>query len=168
MGDFKNLSNKEGIDKLKELIESEGMCMFCTSLSAYPIAARPMSTQEVDDDGNLWFFSRFSSEKNEEIMQDNRVQLFYGNTGSSAYLSVAGVATIMTDKEKAKELWTGWARTWFNEGADDPDLSIIKVAPEDVYYWDTKNNKLISLLKIATGAILGKTMDDGVEGKIKI
>ncbi|CAN5603683.1 pyridoxamine 5'-phosphate oxidase family protein [soil metagenome] len=168
MGDLKNLANKEGIEKLKELVKSEGMCMFCTNLSNYPVSARPMSTQDVDDDGNLWFFSRFSSEKNEEVMKDNRVQLFYANTGSSAYLSVAGVATVITDKEKAKELWTGWARTWFHEGADDPELSIIKVEPEDVYYWDTKNNKMISLLKIVTGAILGKTMDDGVEGQIKI
>ncbi|MCW3092417.1 MAG: ral stress protein [Ferruginibacter sp.] len=168
MGSYKNLTNQEGIEKLKELVKSAGMCMFATKLDQYPLSARPMSTQEVDDDGNLWFFSQASSEKNAEIEADDRVQLFYGNTSSSEYLSVAGRAMVLKDKEKAKELWTRWVKTWFTEGVDDPELTIIKVEPEDVYYWDTKNNRMVSLLKIMTGAILGKTMDDGVEGTINI
>ena len=47
-------------------------------------------------------------------------------------------------------------------------MSIICVHPTDAYYWDTKNNKLVSLIKIAAGAITGKTMDDSIEGDIKV
>ncbi|MEO6546518.1 MAG: pyridoxamine 5'-phosphate oxidase family protein [Ferruginibacter sp.] len=168
MGSHKNLADQEGIDKLRELVKSQAMCMFATNLTSFPISARPMSTQEVDDEGNLWFFSQASSEKNAELETDNRVQLFFANTSSSEYLSVAGEATILKDKEKAREMWTRWVKTWFTEGVDDPELTIIKVVPEDVYYWDTKNNRMISLLKIMTGAVIGKTMDDGVEGKISV
>lgn len=168
MGSYKNLSDQEGINKLRELVKSAGMCMFASNLGGYPISARPMSTQDIDKDGVLWFFSHDSSNKNAEIEADGRVQLFYGNTGSSEYLSIAGNATILKDEKKAKELWTMWAKTWFTEGTDDPELTIIKVEPEDIYYWDTKNNKMVSLLKIAAGAITGKTMDDGVEGTISI
>jgi general stress protein 26 len=168
MGSYKDLVSQEGREKFKELVESARMCMFATNLDSYPVSARPMSTLEVDDDGALWFFSQASSEKNYEIKSDSRVQLFFNNTKSSEYLSVAGRATIIKDEEKAKELWTAFAKTWFNEGVDDPELSIIKVEPEDIYYWETKTNKLVSLMKIAVGAVTGKTMDDGVEGKIVV
>ena len=168
MGDYKDLANKEGIDKLKELVMDAGMCMFASNLTGFPVSARPMSTQEIDDEGVIWFFSQASSEKNAEIDIDSRVQLFYGNTGSSEYLSVAGNATIIKDEAKAKELWTRWAKTWFTKGTDDPELTIIKVVPSDVHYWDTKHNKMVSLIKIMAGAVIGKTMDDGVEGKISV
>ena len=64
MGSYKNLANQEGLEKLKELVKSAGMCMFASNLSSYPISARPMSTLDIDDEGNLWFFSQASSEKN--------------------------------------------------------------------------------------------------------
>ena len=168
MGSHKNLVSQEGLNKLRELVKNAGMCMFASNLSSYPVSARPMSTQDIDDEGAIWFFSQASSEKNAEIAADSRVQLFYNNTSSSEYLSVAGSATIIKDEDKAKELWTAWAKTWFTEGTSDPELTIIKVVPEDIYYWDTKNNKMVSLLKIMTGAVTGKTMDDGVEGSITI
>ncbi|HCN10923.1 MAG TPA: general stress protein, partial [Chryseobacterium sp.] len=70
-----NLSQKEAIAKLKELSESARMCMFCTNLETLPIAARPMSLRETDEEGNLWFLSSAESNKNFEILEDNRVQL---------------------------------------------------------------------------------------------
>ena len=168
MGDTKNLSNTEAIEKLQDIAKDADICLFATNLSSLPIAARPMSTQKVDDEGNLWFLSSKSSSQNQDIQADSRVQLFYSQKSSSEYLSVFGDATILFDREIAKELWNPMVKAWFTEGVDDPDLSIIKVVPSDAYYWDTKNNKAVSLLKIVTGAITGKTMDDGVKGKLKV
>jgi general stress protein 26 len=127
-----------------------------------------MSTQEVDDDGSIWFLSGKSSNKHEEIREDNRVQLFYYNKGSSEYLSVYGEAEVLYDRKEIDRLWTPIAKTWFTEGKDDPDLELIKVKPLDAYYWDTKHNKMVAGLKILTGTLTGVTMDDGVEGRMKI
>ena len=55
---------------------------------------------------------------------------------------------------------------WFNEGKDDPELSILRVHVADAYYWDTKSNRMIQLVKIAAGAVMGKPLDDGIEGQI--
>jgi hypothetical protein len=59
-------------------------------------------------------------------------------------------------------------KTWFNDGKEDKDISLLRVRPEEGHYWDTKNNKVVSLAKIAIGALTGKTMDDSVEGKIEV
>jgi general stress protein 26 len=168
MGDTKNLSRAEGIKKMKELAESAKICHFVTDLNTKPLNSRPMSTQEVDDQGNFWFLSSKSSNKNDEIQDDPEVQLFYANNASSEYLTVYGYAEVINDRAKLEELWKPITRAWFAEGKDDPEISIIRVRPADAYYWDTKNNKVVSLIKIVTASITGRTMDDGVEGEITV
>ncbi|RYG00445.1 MAG: general stress protein [Chitinophagaceae bacterium] len=168
MGEVKNLFNEDGVKKLQDIAKDADICLFATDLSSLPISARPMSTQKVDENGTIWFLSSRSSSQNSDIRNDSRVQLFYSHKGSAEYLSVYGEAEIIQDKTLAEELWTPIAKAWFTEGVDDPELTIIKVEPSDAYYWDTKNNKAVSLLKIIAGAVTGKTMDDGVKGKITV
>lgn len=165
-----NLNQAEAIKKLKELSESAKFCMFCTDLETLPITARPMGLQETDAQGNMWFISSDASNKNFEIKENNRVQLFFMNNGSSEYLSVYGKAFIYKDKSTIEEQWSPIANAWFEEGKEDPKVSIIRVTPDETYYWDTKAGKLVSFLSFAAAAITGKTTDnsDGVEGKLNV
>lgn len=165
MGDVKNLVSDEAVAKIKELATGADICMFTTSLSKLPLTARPMSTVDVDDEGNIWFISMRSSDKNREVEEDPRVQLFYAARNSSEYLSVFGEASVVIDKGLFKEKWVPEAKAWMEEGIDDPEMSLIKVAVIDAHYWDTKHNKFIALAKMAAAIITGKTGDDdGVEG----
>lgn len=167
MANIENLQKEDAVNKLKDLIGASEICIFASNLSGRPISARPMSTQQVDDDGNLWFLSNEASDKNQEIDQDAEVQLFYSNEKSAAFLSVFGNAIISKDKEKAKELWNPLAKNWFEKGVDDPQLTIIKVVPVEAYYWDTKSNKMVSFFKMLAGAISGNTQHEQVQGTIK-
>lgn len=64
MGDVKNLTATAAVEKIREIAEHANICIFVTDLSNLPLAARPMATQEVDDDGNIWFMSDKASVKN--------------------------------------------------------------------------------------------------------
>ncbi len=164
--DTTNLSGTEAVDKLKELAE-EKICLFCT-YENNKIVSRPMSTQKVDEEGNLWFLSSKDSVKNMQIKEDDRVYLMYADTGKQHYLSLSGSARILQDKNKIHELWNPIAKAWFTEGEDDPEISVIKISPEEGHYWDTKNGKLVSMIKIAVAALTGKGSDGGVEGSIRV
>lgn len=163
-----DLVQDEAIQKLKELVKNESVCHFCTNLTESPIRTRPMSTQEVDDDGAIWFMSSKKSQKNVDIQNDNKVQLFFSNISNYEFLSVFGTASISTDRAKIKELWTPFAKAWFTKGSTDPDISLIKVVPENTYYWDTKSSKMVSLVKMLISTVTGKSPDDGVEGKLSV
>lgn len=163
-----NLSGNDAIDKIKSLVKSEQMCLFTTKLNTVPLSTRPMSAMQTDDEGNIWFFSAKSSDKNHHINDDKRVQLFFSNPSSSEFLSVYGSASITTDREKIEKYWSPIIKAWFTEGKDDPEVTLIKVAPEESYYWDTKNNKVVSMVKILSSVVTGKTMDDGVEGTLSV
>ncbi len=167
MSNIKDLKRQDANKKIKELAEKADFCLFTTNLTELPLTTRPMSTRAVDEDGTIWFFSRVSSDKNKEINADNRVQLFYANHSNFEFLTIFGKATILKDVAKAKELWSATAKTWFNEGYDDPELTLLKIEPQDGHYWDTKDGKIVSLFKMVAGAITGKEMNTGVEGEIK-
>ena len=164
-----NLAAAEGIEKLKELVKDIDICLFCTNLKTGDGATtRPMGTQEVDTEGNLWFFSDVNSDKNREIKIDKRVQLFYSHPSKSSYLVVNGEAAIIIDKAKTEEIWSPLVKAWFKEGKDDPNISILKVTPVSAYYWDTDGNRMINFLKMIASAATGKVFLEGQEGNIKV
>jgi general stress protein 26 len=166
---FKNLYNQEAIAKLKELAEDIKTCMFCTELSQRPFPTRPMVLQEVDDQGNLWFLSSAKSNKNFEIKEDNDVQLIFAKNEDIHFLSIYGQATIYKDKAHIDQVWNPVAKAWFEEGKDDPEVTVIKVTPTDAYYWDTKYGKMVSYVKMIAGVITGSMKSDGgVEGHLNI
>jgi general stress protein 26 len=166
---IKSLEGKEAIAKLKELAEKAESCFFCSDIkTGLPFSTRPMSAQKVDDEGNLWFMSSNDSNKNEEISRDPFVQILFQGGAHSAFLSVYGIAEISEDKSKIDELWNPMLKTWFQGGKEDPRISIIKVVPTQSYYWDNKHGNVVAFLKMATSVVVGKTMDDSVEGKLEI
>jgi general stress protein 26 len=59
-------------------------------------------------------------------------------------------------------------KVWMPGGVDDPNLSVIKVIPEDGYYWNNKNGKMVAIAKMAAAYVTGKTMDDGIEGTLTL
>ena len=164
----KDLDNKEAVEKIISLVKEIKTGIFVTELTKTPLQSRPMSIQDIDDEGNLWFISSANSNKNFEILKDNQVQLFFANNSSSQYISIYGSASIYRDQSIIDELWSPVAKAWFEEGKNDPNVTVIKVVPSDAYYWDTKDGKVISLLTMAGSALFGNTADIGVEGKLKL
>ena len=164
-----NLVQQEAIKKLQDMAEEINTCLFCTNLKTDDGATcRPMSTQKVDGNGDIWFFSAKDSDKNKDIRSDNKVQLFYAHPGKSSYMVVNGTATISTDRQKIEELWSPLVKAWFKEGKDDPNVSLIKVSDINAYYWDMKGNKMINFFKMVASVATGKTLIDAEEGALNL
>ncbi|MEJ7611481.1 MAG: pyridoxamine 5'-phosphate oxidase family protein [Ferruginibacter sp.] len=164
-----DLSGKEAAEKIKLLAEKATSCFFCTDLrSGKPFATRPMSVQQVDEEGNVWFLMASDSNTVQQLENDPIVQLLFQGSHHSDFLSLFGKATVNTDKAKIKEFWSPFLKTWFTEGEDDPRIRVVKTEPEDGYYWDTKHGGMIAFAKQVVGAVLGKTIDDSIEGTLKV
>ena len=169
MNNQENLKNKEAIDKLKSLVDDIMICLFCTDLKTDDgSTCCPMSALKVCDQGNIWFFSEKSSDKNKAILADKNVQLFFSHPGKGSYLVVNGEAEIILDKTTIEELWTPVAKIWFKEGKEDPNISVIKVKPNTAHYWDTDGNRMINLFKMLASVVTGTNLVSGKEGDLKI
>lgn len=168
MGTIKPLFEANAVQKIQDMIGNDNIVLFCCNLGSKPFDSTPMSTQSVDKDGTIWFFSTTDSDRNKYVRQDPSVQLLFGDSGSQNYLSLYGKAEVMQDAEKAEALWTPFAKVWFPEGPTDPKLSLIRFRPSEGFYWDTKNGKWIAFAKMLASMVSGKTMDDSVEGKLTL
>ena len=169
MGQVKDLHNAEAIAKLQDIVAHNRSCLLHSGGMIDTQDSRPMTVQEVCDQGNFWMFSGRSSAKNAQIKVEPRVLLTMANTDRSEYLVVHGEATEVDDQARKERLWNSFLSAWFSGGVTDPELTLIKVSPIDCKYWDTTDGKLYSLLKIAGAAMTGKMNDSGsVVGKIEV
>ena len=167
MGKTENLFSQQAIEQIKKICDDVRTTMFCTNLGARPFSSTPMATQRVEDDGSIWFFSAKNSDRNADLKREPEAQLIWSSDDSQEYLSLYGEAHVLYDRQKAEELWDPMVKVWFQEGPTDPNLSLIHFRPTSGYYWDTQHGKLVSFAKMAASVVVGKTMDDGVQGKIE-
>ena len=163
-----NLSSAAAGKKIKELVDKADTCFFNTSpLDSESSGTRPMSIQQADEDGTLWFMSADDSYKNKEIAADATVKLYFKGSQYSDFLYLKGQATISKDREKIRKLWSAPLKAWFTEGENDPRITIIKVVPTEGYYWDSKHGNFVAGVKMLISAAIGKTLDDSIEGELK-
>lgn len=168
-GNHADLTGMSAVQRIKDVIKQTASCFFCTEHGYGPSAgSRPMAVQDVGDDGSLWFLSATDSYKNAEIAKSPKVQLFFQGTEHSGFLHLKGHAFINTDPDKIRDLWKPILKTWFTQGEYDPRITVIKVIPEDGYYWDNKHGNLIAGVKMLVGAAVGKTLDDSIEGRLAL
>mgnify|MGYP000364875000 FL=1 len=117
----------------------------------------PLTTQnKADDEGNeLFFFISRKGELAKSMAQDASVNVSYADPGDDNYVSVSGSGSIFENQAKKDELFSLMAKAWFPGGATDPDLALLRIDIGHVEYWDSKDSKMVQLLKMATSAITG-------------
>lgn len=65
-------------------------------------------------------------------------------------------------------MWEPILKTWFTGGRDDPRVTVIRFDPAEGYYWDTKHGTTVAYVKMLVGAVVGKTLDDSVQGTLRV
>jgi general stress protein 26 len=127
---------KDNIKTLGELIKDIRFAMLVTVDDENQLRSRPMATQQVEFDGDLWFFTHVDDPKVDETEEYQQVNLSYAAPDKNTYISVSGKATVSRDKNKMEELWHLFLKAWFPDGLDDPKLALLKVTVEEAEYWD--------------------------------
>ena len=82
----------EGREKLKELVRDAKLCMFTTMTAEGRHHSRPMAVQEVEFDGDLWFFCYEDSAKVGELRAHPEVNVAFSDEKRAAWTSVSGTA----------------------------------------------------------------------------
>lgn len=140
---------QDEVETLRELIKDVDTAML-TTVTEEGLVSRPMKTQEVEFDGDLWFFTKKETNKYEEILHDQDVNVAYAG---KSYVSVRGRAEIVEDLHKKKELWSKAYEQIMQTTYDDPNVVLIKVKAEAAEYWETGNfiKKVAFMYKRMTG-----------------
>ena len=66
-----------------------------------------MAVQQVEFDGDLWFFTPKSSRKTSEVERERRVNVSFSNPEKQHYVSVSGTAACVDTRRKRRNC--GWS-----------------------------------------------------------
>ncbi len=149
------------LSHIVQLIEDIPIAMLTTVEDDGAIASRPMAGLELDSQGVFWFFTNVHSAKVDNL---RHVGLNFTDTSSGTYVALAGRGDIDADRERIARLWTPFAKPWFPDGPESPNLALLKFTPETADYWDAPNSKMVRSLGALASMVLGKPVAMGEHG----
>ena len=166
--DYHELSGAEAREKIAGLVKGIHICMMTTVAQDGSIDSRPMAVQNLPFDGTLFFLSRASSEKVDEVRKDQHVTLTFAEPSDGKYITLKGKGSASQDRTKIHELWNGMYKAWFPKGEDDPDIAVMKVEIASGDYWEASSSKLVRYAKIAAAAATGGSVPVGETGHVTV
>lgn len=149
---------------LGQLLEDTPIAMLTTANANGLLVSKPMAPLEMDSDGAIWFFTAGDSDNATHLARSN---LVFTNTSNATYVSLSGRGELHKKSEDIHRLWTIFAKPWFPEGPDSPNLVLLKFIPEMAEYWDAPHSKAVRLFLLATSIISGKPVNMGEHKIIK-
>jgi general stress protein 26 len=155
----------ENHKKLNDLIKGIEMAMFTTIGTDGTLASRPMANQDVEFDGDIWFFTLVNTHKVDDLKSNPNVNVSYSN--SKNFVSVTGRAELVLARSKIDEYWTDALKVWFPDGKDDPNLALIKIEAKRAEYW-TSPNAVVSAIEFVRAFVTNDEYQAGENEKIQL
>ena len=155
---------------LSARIKAIRIAMFTTIDEHGFLVSHPMTSQDIDDAGYLWFFTSDQSAVWRQVGANNHVNVSYSDIENSVYVSVSGHAEQSRDQGKMRELWNPLLDAWFPKGLADPHLSLLRVHAHTAEYWDAHASKMVQMFRIARAAVTGHPppAEPGEHGTIRL
>ncbi len=156
------------IKKLGALIKDIKFAMLTTVDDDGSLRSRPMAVQNPEFDGTLWFFTRGSAPKVDEVEHEHHVNVSFSHPVDQSYVSISGTARLVRDEAKKKELWTPAMKAWFPKGHEDPGVALLKVQAHKAEYWDTPHSVIVHAIGFVKATVTGKPYKPGENEKLDL
>ncbi|WP_407155826.1 pyridoxamine 5'-phosphate oxidase family protein [Bradyrhizobium sp. STM 3557] len=161
------MSKKDCIDRVWDIIEKVGVCMLTTQFVG-GLRARPLEARPDRDAGVIFFVTDIHSPKEDEIEAAPDVGLVFIDSGSKAYLSITGRASVMRDADKIGAVWRKTDEVWWPGGPNDPDVSLLRIEPFTAELWDGPASAVVTAFEFAKARFTGDEPKLGENRKVTV
>ena len=127
----------------------------------------PMTTQDTDFNGIVWFLGSKSSELVKNIPLNNQVNLGYSNISNNDYVSINGIAECVVDPAILDQIWSPAYEAFFEHGKSDPDIQLLRVICNGAQYWKGSGT-VATLFKLAKASVTGESEELGTTKNISL
>jgi general stress protein 26 len=155
----------EYVDRAWELAKKIQFALYTTWDGAKQ-AQWPLTATADRDEGAFYFLVSNRDGKYDNLDAFPAVTLGFADPGGPKYVVINGEAELTDDRAKIKELWSPFAKAWW-DSADDPDIKLLTVTPEHAEIWDSPN-KLVATAVMLTAAATGKKPPVGDHGDVRL
>ncbi len=150
-------SQQDQQEKVHDLVKSTRVAMLTSIGPDGALVSKPMATQDVEFDGDVWFVAERASEKVRNITANPRVNVSYA--GGSSWVSLSGTASVVDDPARLAELWNTFTDAWMEGGPDNPNNVLVKVDADTAEYWDSPGGKVTQLVNLVKAKTTGKRFE---------
>jgi general stress protein 26 len=158
--------SNEQTRKVAELMRGERFGFLTTITMDGRLTSRPMTLQQVEFDGDLWFFAERDSNPVRHITASPEVNVGVGSGGT--WVSLTGDAVVVEDAAKKRELWNSGVEAWFPQGPDDDTVVLIKVQADSAEYWDSPGGRLATAFSFVKAKVTGERIEAGENEKVDL
>lgn len=144
--------HEENVKKLGEMIKGIEFAMLTTVEDDGSLRSRPMATQRSEFVGDLYFFTKVTDTKVEEVEREHNVCVSYAASEDQRYVSMSGRARLLHDPAKMEELWFADLETWFPGGLKDKELALLWISVTQAEYWHGPFGTLVFLPRVKNRA----------------
>ena len=163
-------SNADHVATLAAKIRPVRFAMFTTVDQEGRLVSQPMTLQQTDDAGSLWFYCSTLSGLWEHIAHQPEVNLSFSEPQDNLFVSVSGSAERVVERARIKAMWNPMVQAWFPNGPDDEHAVLVRVIPHSAEYWDSGESKMVQMFQMAKAALTGATpeIEPGAHGRIEL
>ena len=148
-----------------QLADSIRTALFCTWSGAGQHVT-PMSSKVDVDNGTVSFLVDASAEKVRHIAAHPEVVLAFVDDGGTKTVTFSGTASVSADRQRIRDLWTPFAKAWW-DSPEDPAIRAITVVPTQAELWDSPG-RLVATAIMLTAAITGGKPAVGDHAQIRV
>lgn len=160
------MTDTENISKVTDIINDAHIGMLTTINEEGALVSRPLAVQDVQEDGDLWFFTGRGTSQVSHIQADPRVNVSFGRR--TEWVSVAGTAEVVTDRAKIHEMWNQVVEAWFPDGPDTPEVCLLRVDSESAEYWTSPGGAAATVLQWVKSKVTHSRMSVGESGTVEL
>ena len=154
------------LEKLNELLKKFRFAMVTTRAEDGALHAHPLTVQETESDGDLWFIVGTHASAVAHVRRDPKVGLSFSS--DSTWLSLAGEAEVVDDPAKLKELWSTSVEAWFPDGPESPGVTLLRVNTLSGEYWGSAGGRIATAIALVTSKVTGERPQGGENEKFDL
>jgi general stress protein 26 len=160
------MSNAESISKVTDIINDSHIGMFTTINEEGALVSRPLAVQDVKDDGDMWFFTSANTSQVAHIRANPAVNVSFGQR--TEWVSVAGKAEVVTDRQLIHDKWNQVVEAWFPDGPDTPEVVLLHVHSDSAEYWTSPGGTAATVLQWVKSKVTHSRMSVGESGTVEL
>ena len=156
-------------EELWKLVKKFDVAMLVTHTVNGGLRGRPLAIQQHAADQSLWLATSDQSDKVRDISGNaDCAVICHDGEKSPTYVSMSGLATIVRDPAKVRELWRPSWRLWFPNGPEEEDIVLLRFEPTHAEYATPVAGKLGVMVSAVKRLITKKHPPKGEKAEVDV
>ncbi len=129
---------------------------------------QPMTGFCDKESGAIWFFTRRDTELVSRLVQGGKAMFNLVSKDRDLWACIAGTITEQHDAARIDKFWGPVVSAWFPDGKDDPELTLLRLDPDDAEIWISAKGPIRFAFEIAKANLTDNEPDLGQHERLNL